>query len=326
MSEPAWEAVAVREKFTESWLDPRCSALVGWKVGQRLWARCRGKQGLFLTLTYKRDDYDDPQDLWHRARQEQHVALFFRRLSKHLHTNLKGRWCCKLEFQQGGWVHWHIILLDVNFIAHEDLARVWGHGFVHVKRMNEKNIRYMCKYVTKDGSLPAWLLFERPRAVKVMRVSPGFWGTTKPAPPRDLDYEKWGPAKPPAIPGYVPIGVKIARRNKTVVKTRRGTFRVDPTPAWLVLHMLAHGAIVGGRRKGWLWYRMRPQAWEAALDAATADRSEGAGRRGERRPVLHLRGTGNPDGVPIDAHTEAWLRESAELQHDLGEVFSAEFP
>ncbi len=50
-------AIGVRVKHSGSWLDPHCAGLLGWKLGKRLWRRCAGEIGLFLTLTYRRDEY-----------------------------------------------------------------------------------------------------------------------------------------------------------------------------------------------------------------------------------------------------------------------------
>lgn len=167
--------VAVKERSSGSWLDPKCSGLLGYKLGKRLWNRCQGRRGVFLTLTYRRDEYSGPIELYRRAAAEQHVALFMRRLSRRLGRSLKGKWICKLEFQEGGWVHFHLLILGVERIEHATLKEAWGHGFVWIKRLNKTNCMYLTKYVAKGDAIPAFLYDEPPRSVKIIRVSPGFW-------------------------------------------------------------------------------------------------------------------------------------------------------
>lgn len=308
--------IGVREKTSDSWLDPRCSAIVGWKYGKRLWQRCEGHEGLFLTLTYRRDDYEGPQDLWRKASDEQHVALFLRKIARHLGQSLKGKWFCKLEFQRGGWVHWHIIILDVPRVAHEILKHAWGKGHVWVRRLKKRQVFYCCKYVTKDASLPAWLLLERPRSVKVVRVSPGFWGDTqnrKGSEP-DPDYEKWGPAKPQTIDGYVPLAVKIAKPRETVVNVRGRRWTLKLSMAETCQQLLGAGCQPVGRNDGWLYYRATTKQVEA-LAAYAADPPPRGG--GDRTPRLYLRGTGNRDANGFPPHVDNWFREEASYEAQL---------
>ncbi|MEQ8835441.1 MAG: hypothetical protein RID07_01405, partial [Lacipirellulaceae bacterium] len=265
--------VAVREKTSDSWLDPRCSGLVGFKVAQRLWRHCIGKRGLFLTLTYDRTPYKDAVDLYRTQSEEQHVALFMRRLSRFLGVSLKGKWFCKMEFQQDGYVHWHIILLDVDFIDAKECARIWSHGFVKIKKITKKRVFYTCKYLTKDGKpMPSFLLLERPRSVKVVRVSPGFWKDTKPAKPKEYDpYDDYGPdwGNQKIEGSYVPLGVKLAQRPKTLMlySTQEGQRKkvIDAHPVEVMTDLLAKGATPVRKHRGWQWYRVN-QAIQEALD------------------------------------------------------------
>lgn len=167
----------VKQRPCRSWLNRETSPAISATLAQRLLDRCRGESDvLMLTLSYERSAWQwDPERLFHAASDEQHVPLFFRRLQKYLGCSLKGRWLCKQEFQRGGWVHWHIILIGVPFIPHEDLTRLWGHGHVWINKAKRRRLRYVCKYASKDADIPAWLYAQRPRAVKIIRVSPGFW-------------------------------------------------------------------------------------------------------------------------------------------------------
>jgi len=167
----------VKQRPCRSWLNRETSPAISAALAQRLVDRCRGESDvLMLTLSYERSAWQwDPERLFHAASDEQHVPLFFRRLQKYLGGSLKGRWLCKQEFQRGGWVHWHIILVGVPFIPHDDLTRLWGYGHVWINKAKRSRLRYVCKYASKDADIPAWLYAQRLRAVKIIRVSPGFW-------------------------------------------------------------------------------------------------------------------------------------------------------
>lgn len=202
--------IAFRVRSSRSWLSAQFGRSASRALAERLIERCQGEKGLFLTLTYKRDEYEDPQDLYRRASEEQHVPMFIRKLCKALGRSLRGQWMCKLEFQKGGWVHWHLLVLGVTFIPHDVLTACWDRGHVWVEKMNPRSIYYVCKYVSKDGDLPTFLYLERSRSVKIVRVSPGFWKDTVQREP----YESPWPAG--KMPFYLSIGEVLERAEGTV--------------------------------------------------------------------------------------------------------------
>ena len=124
--------VRLRRKGMRSWFDVQWGPLFKLFLSRRLIARCKGERGVFLTLTYDRDAYDSACDLYDRAQRERHVREFMRRLSRALGESVKGKWICKLEFQEGGWVHWHILLLGRAWLMYETLRYAWGRGHVWV--------------------------------------------------------------------------------------------------------------------------------------------------------------------------------------------------
>lgn len=304
--------IGVRVKSSGSWLDPECCGVVGWRFGKRLWDRCSNELGVFLTLTYRHNEYSSAKELWWRQQERQDVALFMRRLGRALNQSLKGRWVCKLEFQAGGWVHWHIILLGIERIDHTLLTRAWGLGFVWVKRMTKNRVLYLAKYVAKNGKLPAWLYGERPRSIKVVRVSPGFWKEPSRQYLVNID------SRPQRLDGYVSIGERLKRKGIVIsLGNRRRFSRLCDPGRFLVL--LALRATVTGMKDGWLvfdaslddvdevwrqaveWeksYKKWLAAQRSASTAAVPQPRSGAGREA----ALHLRGTCNPDVWPD------WLR------------------
>ncbi|MGG2973689.1 rolling circle replication-associated protein [Geobacillus stearothermophilus] len=78
---------------------------------------------------------------------------FRQRLSRHIWgcpNNLK--YVAVIEFQKRGAVHYHVVAFNMPYVPHADLERIWGHGFVHIRAIdNCDNVgAYVTKYMTKD--------------------------------------------------------------------------------------------------------------------------------------------------------------------------------
>lgn len=167
--------ITIRSNHVRSWSDSAGAVAMGLALAERLERRyADGRPAVFVTLTYRRDEWDGPQSLWRAQSEQRHVRRFIERLAEITGDNYTGRWFCKLEFQTGGWVHWHL-LIDAKRIEHSHLQEAWQHGFVWVERATTDTRKYLCKYVSKAGDLPAFILAERARSFKVVRVSRGFW-------------------------------------------------------------------------------------------------------------------------------------------------------
>ncbi len=283
------DTIRVRRAGSRSWLDYQWAKAFGAKLAARLEDRCRGEYGIFMTLTYQRDQFDDPRHLYREASEKKHVAEFMKRISRYLGESVTGRWICKMEFQAGGWVHWHIILLGVSRIEHADLLNLWGHGYVWVSRMNAITRRYMTKYVAKGGGLPAFLYGERPRSVKVIRTSKGFWRDTTPKRDRDR------PKPSPQLNAYRPIGESLRQSDVTsVVQDLDGVYHTQRIPLdELLLDLFDTGYRVVERSGSWL---------ELKRDV---------GRSGDsRRPTrLHLRRRQNRGSETPHCSWPTWLNQ-----------------
>ena len=329
--------IEIKQQGTGSWLDPLSVKGLSARLSNRLTERCRGHRGLFVTLTYDRtgDTYDgggfDSSLACYRAAQdEQHVPLFLRKVSRYLGESLTGRWICKLEFQKGGWPHFHLIILDVPKIPHEELKRMWNKGHVDVRRMSPKNIRYCTKYTAKGGDLPAWLLAERSRAVKIIRVSSGFWkrddgdDSTRSIdreaacsrdgdgddPLTDADTIDYDPDAPTRIAGmYKPIGQKLdeahARHTgRMIARDEDSNYNhatADFATVLLVLHTM--GCRVISNVHGWTQIDATFEQLDAAIDKANRlTAAEGGG--------VHLIQPSNPDTDPpynLADHLSPWM-------------------
>lgn len=237
----------IRRCHVRSWLDPEYSRILARRYGDRLIERFKGKRGLFLTLTYDRTPYSDPRDLYRTQSEDRHLRHFIRRLGKYLGVSLTGKWAAKMEFQRGGWLHWHVVVETPQFIDASDWPMLWPHGHAKAQRLNRVRARYFCKYFAKSGEdTPAFLYFERPRSVTIMRSSPGFWGDSDPEPvdashceltrPPDDFVEPPDSEPPPALPSlsgprhqcpcFVPLGQRLTdATGRITVIARHGASR-----------------------------------------------------------------------------------------------------
>ena len=308
-------SVHVRARCLRSWLSVQDAPILGAILRTRLAERLKGERGLFLTLTYSHEEWESARELYYATGEKQHVTLFMRRLARACNLgSLKGRWFCKLEFQRGGWVHFHVILLGPTYLPHEAITKAWGFGHVWVNRLTASHLAYLCKYVAKDGAVPPWLFFERPRSVKVIRVSPGFWGDTKSA-DRVPDDRVRDPFS--ALPLWVPIGQRIedAARQTVILERTRERTNGDLVAVPLMearSRLLAAGFVLGAPDdpdlgSGWLSVRCAQTNAPASFDAVSETVRRGDRPARGRSPGpgdLHLIPDSNPDALPI------WLRQS----------------
>lgn len=316
--------ILLKVKGTKSWLDPHSNRALASNLSHRLWERCQGRRGVFLTLTYRRDEYRDALDLYRVQSEQQHVPLFLRKVSRFVGQSFRGNWFCKMEFQKGGWVHWHIIILGIERIPHAELTRLWGRGHVWIHRLNERRVRYCCKYVSKGAPVPAWLYGERPKSVKVVRVSPGFWGESEARPKPEPD-----PSDEPRkrFPFYRTIGQRIEESRRTVVIRDADTGRVATCQAdfgTLLVRLLERSCGVVGNDRGWVVVDAGMADIEGVLGATADDAGDRPSASGAAAAPaasaagLHLKEVRNPDAT---SDIPGWLRallEEAYSHEDIG--------
>lgn len=267
--------IDVRTVPLRSWLNPATAGSLSHGLRSRLEERMRGRKGLFLTLTYGRTEYGSPLDLYRAQSAERHVRRFIKRLERFLEVSLEGRWIRKMEFQDGGWVHFHIVLDFPDRIPHDVLAELWGHGFVFVTRVRPKHIGYMSKYAAKTGDMPGFLLAERVRSIKIIATSPGFWFTRRESKPS---------VKKPPCAVYMPLAMRLKKPPVVVIREASmrwyRTFRVDL--AQLLRRLRESGiACVPGQTK-WIgfdapWRRVVLVARQLERETAAAEPQAGGG-------------------------------------------------
>ncbi len=105
---------------------------------------------IFATLTFR----EDIKDI---AEANKKFSIFIRWLNYDLFLR-KGnflKYVVVTEFQdknRDGVVHYHVIFFNLPFIESDELAEVWGHGFVKLNAIDRvKNIGgYVTKYMSKN--------------------------------------------------------------------------------------------------------------------------------------------------------------------------------
>lgn len=105
---------------------------------------------VFLTLTFK-------EDIRKQKEANKIFTLFIKKLNYEItkeKTNIL-KYSVVIEFQdktREGVIHYHAILYNLPFIRKEKLEKLWGKGFLNVKKIdNVKNIaRYITKYMAKN--------------------------------------------------------------------------------------------------------------------------------------------------------------------------------
>lgn len=102
----------------------------------------------FLTLTFKENITD-------LTEANKHYTYFLKRFNYQL-TRTKGshfRYVVVPEFQKRGAVHFHAVFFNLGWFDQKDLADIWEHGYIKLKKVeNVRNVgMYMTKYLSKDA-------------------------------------------------------------------------------------------------------------------------------------------------------------------------------
>ena len=163
------------------------------KCGVRLKQKYIEKKGIppykyckFITLTVP-DSFCSPKEAYKKGKD---------RLRRFLHKfrqaiGRKFAWAWKLEFQENGYPHWHLIIDYKKKIPSDFLylfTQWWGLGRVNVKGLKKKDFNYLFKYVSKQATadydedcelaLPSWVLdYKKRNADGRMSAGIRFWQT-----------------------------------------------------------------------------------------------------------------------------------------------------
>jgi len=140
--------IHVRSYFVPSWF----TALGVWK--KRRLIEGKGMPNLhnwrFITLTVDPVRYPCPLAAYLHGSDHMRRFLYSCRQAGLWKASCK--WCWKMEFQQNGYPHWHLLVSRRSKFSHDQLGFLgflWGMGRTSVERVNEKDFRYNFKYAFK---------------------------------------------------------------------------------------------------------------------------------------------------------------------------------
>lgn len=106
-----------------------------------------------LTLTYKENMQD-----YEKSRKD--FKKFVMRLEYNFNISL--RYLRVIELQERGAIHFHVIIFNSEFvnISYNEIYRLWGHGAVHIRKIEnlddvtaDKVGNYLGKYLTKSKDI-----------------------------------------------------------------------------------------------------------------------------------------------------------------------------
>jgi hypothetical protein len=130
----------------------------------------------FITLTIDRQKFPEgPLSAFVAGRDN--MRRFMTRARTAELWDISHKWCWKLEFQEDGWPHWHLLVgRTTKMTEHElqEVERLWGLGITNTEMVQDDDFRYSFKYAFKpvhqveedgledfDGSAPVapqWFL------------------------------------------------------------------------------------------------------------------------------------------------------------------------
>lgn len=109
---------------------------------------------IFITLTYERTDTD-------ANTAKANLFAFIKRLQRK-YKNIPMSFVWRMEFQERGAVHFHIIAFGLPFVPKEQIQIIWGETTCQVRPFtriemifsSKKVMNYVAKYVAKVNPLP----------------------------------------------------------------------------------------------------------------------------------------------------------------------------
>ena len=149
------EIPATKEKESEESIQRRCGKRARNKLMDLIrtnvahdWRDHEGKPCTvkFLTLTFK-------ENIWDLEYANEEFHKFIKRLNYRITGSKKAflKYVCVVEFQKRGAVHYHVLFFNMPYVPQEELAEVWGHGFVGINAVDHVDDlgAYLGKYMIK---------------------------------------------------------------------------------------------------------------------------------------------------------------------------------
>jgi hypothetical protein len=101
---------------------------------------------VFLTLTFA----ENITDIKYANRE---FNKFIKRISRRIKKQM--RYVAVHEFQKRGAIHYHIIIFNLPFIEHKEIATIWRNGRIQIESVKNEGLPfYMTKYISKSFADP----------------------------------------------------------------------------------------------------------------------------------------------------------------------------
>lgn len=105
----------------------------------------------FITLTIDRAQFPEgPLSAFLAGRD--HMRRFMTKARTAGLWKKEHKWCWKLEFQEDGWPHWHLLVGRTSKMTEHELQevqRLWGLGITNTEMVQDDDFRYSFKYAFK---------------------------------------------------------------------------------------------------------------------------------------------------------------------------------
>lgn len=186
-----------------NWFTAEGAAYNGNILHKRLMGRFVSYRPTLLTLTVDPSKHENPHAAWLWGKSVLRKTMYD--LQQALGRDVRYFW--KLEVQGNGFPHWHIVLdtrieryefeRALNAIASRWLAGSSIQG-IDFKRIRKGSVKYLLKYVSKDGEWPPWML-DRCR-IRIVGAAVGFWGDGEESGQKKADVGDSGVEPKPAKP------------------------------------------------------------------------------------------------------------------------------
>lgn len=97
---------------------------------------------VFLTLTFK-------ENITNVKTANREFNMFIKRMNRRIKKLL--RYVAVHEYQKRGALHYHMIIFNLPFLEHKEIAKIWRNGMIDIELVNYDGLpNYMTKYISKS--------------------------------------------------------------------------------------------------------------------------------------------------------------------------------
>lgn len=177
----------------------------------------------FLTLTVDPKKFKSNESAYNYIKPR--FRFFIRNLKKAFGLD-DLQYCWKLEFQENGNPHWHMLINVKQSMCLKTIYDLWGYGSINIKRCTDKKLPYAFKYISKDQKeLPNWFLkLSRPRVFQSSGIFPSEDKNDPVVATNKIEQLPDQPEKKKEN-----LGERLERYSKTIIVSMQTKFGFFPT-------------------------------------------------------------------------------------------------